>query len=90
VSLAIQVAPSVGESRSMESDELTLLEARWWLDDLDPDDLHDVADNFLSQGVQSQALIDLFLLTDDELPGNGPELFQRVLVELGGGDMARV
>src|SRR6476620_8915306 len=74
----------------MEADDLAFLEARWRLYDWSPNDLREVADDLRSQGVsESQALIDLVFLRPDEFSRKGPELFEQMLVELGGGDMTR-
>ena len=64
-----------------------LLEARWRLGAITAVDLHDVASAALDAGHDFPSVIELFAMTRDELRWEGPELFERVLRDLGVGDL---
>jgi hypothetical protein len=48
-----------------------------------PFDLRTVAGELLDQGEDTPALIELFALSDDAGPWEGPQIFEQVLTELG-------
>ena len=72
----------------MDSDRLRLLEARWRLWEIEVDELHEVADDLLTAGEDSPALIRLFCLDRDELPWEGRAAFENLLEEWGCGDLS--
>jgi hypothetical protein len=69
-------------------EELRLLEARWRIGEITESDLHEVADELLTNGEDDEAVIHLFSLDRDELRWNGPDAFESVLQARGGGSMS--
>jgi hypothetical protein len=67
--------------------EVRLLEARWRLREITEQDLHRVADEFLANGEDNDALIALFSLDPNELRWRGADAFEPVLEAWGGGSM---
>jgi hypothetical protein len=67
--------------------ELRLLEARWRLHEITTEDLRRVADEFLANGEDHDALISLFSLNRDELRWRGADAFESLLKAWGGGSM---
>ena len=59
-----------------------MLTARWRRGAITPADLRPVAGELLTEGVESPALIELFSLREDDVPSEGPPLFERALQEL--------
>jgi hypothetical protein len=68
-------------------EEVRLLEARWRLGEITPQDLHAVADELLDRGEDNEALIELFALDRDELRWRGADAFESLLHAWGGGAM---
>jgi hypothetical protein len=65
-----------------------LLEARLRLGEINPSDLHAVADDLLSQGEDSDELIALFALDRDQR-WEGAKAFENLLRAWGGGQLSR-
>jgi len=63
-----------------------VLAARWRLGGITPFDLRSIVGDLLDAGESSPSLIELFALPKDAGPWEGPELFERALVELGAPD----
>ena len=71
----------------MTPEEARLLEARWRLGELTPEDLHVLANELLERGEDDEALIHLFALDRDELRWKGADAFESLLRVWGGGAM---
>jgi len=67
----------------VDSEELVLLAARWEFGLIRPHDLHEVAGELLERGLDKPALIELFSLSKEAAPWEGPALFDQALRELG-------
>ena len=66
----------------MHKRRLQMLAARWRRGAITVHDLRSVADELLTEGEASPALIELFSLREDAVPSEGPPLFERALQEL--------
>ena len=69
-------------------EQVRRLEASWRLWEITVAGLHKLADDLLSAGEDTPALIRLFSLGDSELRWEGSEAFEHLLREWGAGDMS--
>ena len=71
----------------MDRSRLEILTSNWRRGTVSPSDLHALAGRLLEQGEDSPSLIELFSLSPDVAPSEGPPLFERVLREFAAQDL---
>jgi hypothetical protein len=64
-------------------DRLRILRVAWGRGTITPSGLGAVAGRLLDEGEESPALIELFSLSPETVPWEGPHMFKRALQELG-------
>jgi hypothetical protein len=67
----------------MDEKELRALAVRWRLGGITPFDLRRLAGQLLDAGETAPALVDLFALSNEAAPWEGPKLFEQALKEMG-------
>jgi hypothetical protein len=70
----------------MDRLRLQILTSAWQRGHVTPSDLHALAGRLLEEGEESPSLIELFSLSPEVAPWDGPALFERVLLEFGAQD----
>jgi hypothetical protein len=71
----------------MDRLRLQILTSAWQRGHVTPSDLHGLAGRLLEEGEESPSLIELFSLSPEVAPWEGPPLFERVLLEFGAQDL---